>query len=242
MEFSATEDTDNPPLDGGRPWLDDPNDLPQNQDWVRDMFVPFGHTSRLHFSRVWTFCFLLCLAVALAPPLTFGIIGMAGLDIGGGLWMGWAVAFGIVYLGTLIISFIAHIRRLTDAGKPTLLAVIVMIPLILGASVGVATLSGAEGIFQGEIEKKTASYEEKDRIPNVTPTDQATAEILGLRQNQFARLDGPAKERALAKGQLETAIKTASFIGGSIWALLSIFVLLWQTLWLIPLPSSTAKQ
>ncbi|MEM9669297.1 MAG: hypothetical protein AAF950_10270 [Pseudomonadota bacterium] len=119
------------PIDPKRPWISDPDDLPSRLDWFRSLLDPVGETSRLHFTRVWTFLFFTRFVFFFVPPLIVLIFGVSGAEDPGSAGLPpWA--FPLVVVVTCLMSYVLHRRRLTNARKSALLAAIVLIPLIFG--------------------------------------------------------------------------------------------------------------
>ena len=137
------------PLDPKRPWLNDERELPAHMNWLHTLFDPTGTSPQLHFTRAWTALFMAQLMIILVPFVIALIINMAG---GNGQPVG---AFGlyatpVVFIVTTLMSYVVHSRRLNDANKPQLLAVIPLIPLII-----------AIVIFMGTAQQEAASYDER---------------------------------------------------------------------------------
>lgn len=134
-------DTSSQILDPKRPWLTDERELPSHMNWLQTLFDPTGKSPRLHFTRAWTMLFILQLVIILGPWFTAVVIGMAGGD-GSGVSTFGKYATPIVFVVTTLMSYVIHTRRLNDAGKTPLLALIPLIPLIIAVGAFMMTATG----------------------------------------------------------------------------------------------------
>ncbi len=135
-------------LDPDRPWITDERQLPSRMSWIGSLFNPTGKSPKLHFTRVWTVCFFLQFLIVVIPFGLGIVIGLAGGDPSGIKTFG-LYASPVVFIATTIISFVAHSRRLNDAGKLSLWAVLVLIPLLIGMA-----------LFMSGVMQKSAEYDE----------------------------------------------------------------------------------
>lgn len=120
------------PLDGKRPWLTDPDDLPENTPLWKTMLNPFGRSSNVPFSRAWAFCFfarLLVIVVPLFSMLALSLTGASGAIQYVQIAMLALIAF--VFPVSSILMFIAHTRRLSDIGQTKLIDFVLWPNLIL---------------------------------------------------------------------------------------------------------------
>lgn len=127
-------------LDPKRPWLTDERELPRYMNWLQTLFNPAGTSPRLHFTRAWTLLFMLQLMIIVVPWFIALILGAAGGD-GKSVGMFGVYASPVVFIVTTLISYVIHSRRLNDAGKSPLLAMIPLIPLVIAV---VAFMGGAQ--------------------------------------------------------------------------------------------------
>ena len=99
--------------------------------WLDTLFNPSGTSTKIEFTRAWTLLFFLQLAVVILPWFAAFVMGLAGGDgqaIGRfGLYMS-----PIIFVTTTVLSYVIHTRRLRDAGKSTLFALLILVPLLLG--------------------------------------------------------------------------------------------------------------
>ncbi|WP_084398203.1 DUF805 domain-containing protein [Henriciella aquimarina] len=123
-------DTTQTVLDPKRPWLTDPRELPSQMNWVQTLFNPTGESPKLHFTRAWTLLFFLQLLVIVIPFSVALVLDMAGGD-GKPVGMIGVYATPVVFIVTTLMSYVIHTRRLNDAGKPALLALLPLLPLVL---------------------------------------------------------------------------------------------------------------
>ena len=119
-------------LDPDRPWITDEEELPARMNWLDTLFNPTGESPKLHFTRAWTLLFFTGLFAWLGVGTIISIIGIAGADTAGAsVFHGYLIA---VVMGlTSLMSFVIHTRRLNHARKISLRALIVLLPVILGA-------------------------------------------------------------------------------------------------------------
>lgn len=136
-------------LDPKRPWITDERELPSRMNWGRTLLDPTGESPQLHFTRAWTLLFMLQLLIILIPFILALILNLAG---GNGKPVGTfgVYATPVVFLVTTLMSYVIHSRRLNDAGKPQLLAVIPLVPLILAA-----------GVFVMAAQSQSAQYDKR---------------------------------------------------------------------------------
>ena len=140
-------------LDRKRPWLTDARELPANMNWLQTLFNPTGTSPRLHFTRAWTLLFMLQLLVIVLPWTFAQILNSAGGD---GQPIGEIGLFAtpVVFIITTLISYVIHSRRLLDAGKSPLLAIIPLIPLIVGMAVFMMTAQGQSAQYDTRFEMR----------------------------------------------------------------------------------------
>jgi len=142
-DISTTPDV----LDPDRPWITDERQLPSRMSWIASLFNPTGKSPKLHFTRVWTVCFFLQFLIVVIPFGLGIVIGLAGGNPSGIKTLG-LYASPVVFIATTLISYVAHSRRLNDAGKLSLWAVLVLIPLLIGMA-----------LFMSGVMQKSAEYD-----------------------------------------------------------------------------------
>jgi uncharacterized membrane protein YhaH (DUF805 family) len=232
-------------IDPHRPWILDKRDDPATMKWIQILFNPMGHSSKLHFSRAWTFMFMGRVLLYIVPTFLLAIIGIAGVetesfnspvDLGPLPVPAMLVPFVVFVLITEYTSFVAHMRRLAEAGRSTLLAGIVLLPLIL-AMVGFA-LGAAGGIAQQEqIQAKAALEREIAADPEKAAAAKAEAEAKA-KETPDAK---PQAQRRGPPGKPQTGREMA--IGGGIglavpiWMLTSFLAMLWTLLFVARMPN-----
>ena len=144
------------PLDPDRPWITEQDGDPAKMNWLDTFLNPAGESPKLHFTRAWTILFF---AGILAWPgfgLASFIAGAAGMDTSGlSAFHGYLIA--VVVGVSSILSFVIHSRRLNHAGKTSLWAIIILIPLVLGALAFMGGVSGKAAEYQ-ELYDKRAEY------------------------------------------------------------------------------------
>ena len=223
-------------IDPHRPWIRDHRDDPGEMNWFDTLLNPLGESTKLHFSRAWTFMFMGRFLLYFVPSFTAGIIGIAGVKteflntpVDFLLFMVPAllVPFALFTIVTEFTSFVAHTRRLSDARKPAWLAVIVLVPMILGlAAYAAGTSMGAA----------------QHRAMNAPPA--AKTETAGEGGAQAA----PAQERKRPERQRrgppgppqserQMAMSTGLGMALPIWWLASCAVMAWTLVWVARLPN-----
>jgi len=223
-------------IDPHRPWIRDYRDDPGEMNWADTLLNPFGESSKLHFSRAWTFMFMGRFLLYFVPSFTAGIIGIAGVNtqflntpVDFLLFMVPAllVPFALFTIVTEFTSFVAHTRRLTDARKPAWLAVIVLVPMILGlAAYAAGTGMGAA----------------QHRAMNAPPAAKAeTAKEGEANATANAERQRPQRQRRGPPGppqsERQMAMSTGLGMALPIWWLSSCIVMAWTLIWVARLPN-----
>ena len=142
-------------LDPKRPWLTDERELPGHMNWLHTLFDPTGESPRLHFTRAWTLLFTLQTIVILVPFAIATVVNFAGGD-GSPVGTFGVYATPVVFVITTLISYIIHSRRLNDAGKWPILALVPLVPLLLALAAFMATA-------MGEIQKYDQRFEQRQQ-------------------------------------------------------------------------------
>lgn len=115
-------------IDPSRPWLTDPEQNPARQNWLATFFNPTGQSPKLHFTRAWTFLFMLQFLSIFGVGMLIFVIGLAGAETAT-LSVGATYLAAAVYLVTSLMSVVIHIRRLNHAEKSPLWSFLVVLPL-----------------------------------------------------------------------------------------------------------------
>ncbi len=135
-------------LDPDRPWITNEEDLPVRMSWLQTFLNPAGESPKLHFTRAWTVLFFMGLLSWVGLGMIISVVGIAGVDTGPlNVFHGYFIA--AVLAVTSLFSYVAHTRRLNHAGKISLRAIIVLVPLIL-----------ASVVFMGGVQTKAVEYAE----------------------------------------------------------------------------------
>lgn len=116
-------------------------------NWGQTLFNPLGTSTRIEFTRAWTLLFFLQVAIVVGPWFVALLIGTVGGDPAPIARFG-LYASPIIFVLTTLCSYIIHTRRLRDASKPTWLAVLILIPLLLGFANFFGGVSGKAGEFE----------------------------------------------------------------------------------------------
>lgn len=147
------------PIDQERPWINEQDGDPARMSWLDTFLNPAGESPKLHFTRAWTILFF---AGILAWPgfgLASFIAGAAGMDTSGlSAFHGYLIA--VVVGVSSILSFVIHSRRLNHAGKTSLWAIIVLLPLVLGSLAFMGGVSGKAAQYQDLYEKRAVYLED----------------------------------------------------------------------------------
>ncbi|MEM8617122.1 MAG: DUF805 domain-containing protein [Pseudomonadota bacterium] len=165
-DFTSPEGTQ--PIDTKRPWITDPREALSEMNWLQSYTNPLGETSRLHFTRGWTGLFFLRLIWYVGFALLAAVFGAAGVEDPSALVPpGWV--FLVLIVLTALASIVLHIRRLGDAKRSPLWAVLVAIPalamlagLMLGSMSSLREYSQAEraaALEQGGMPRKLVAVE-----------------------------------------------------------------------------------
>ena len=234
-------------IDPHRPWIKDARDNPHDMDWGQTLFNPLGNSSKLHFSRAWTFMFLGRILLFIVPVFAVFLASLAGADLSGA-WKpvkalilpipALLVPFFLFTILTEFTSWVAHARRFNEAHRSPLLAMIVLIPLILGL---VCFYLGA----QGGIKQYEAMHAPK---PAITATADAGADAAPAAeggeakpadakagqsqrpQQQRRRPGPPPSERDMAAG-------AGLGFAMPVWAFASFLVMFWTLLYVARMPN-----
>ncbi len=141
------------PIDPERPWINEQDGDPSTMNWLDTFLNPAGESPKLHFTRAWTILFFAGLLAWPGFGLASFIAGAAGMDTSGlSAFHGYLIA--VVVGVSSILSFVIHSRRLNHAGKTSLWAIIILIPLILGSLAFMGGVSGKAAAYQDLYEKR----------------------------------------------------------------------------------------
>ena len=232
-------------IDPHRPWILDRRDDPSTMNWIQTLFNPMGQSSKLHFSRAWTFMFMGRVLLYLVPTFVVAVLGIAGLktetfsnpvNLGPVPVPAMLLPFMLFVLLTEYTSFAAHMRRLAEAGRSTLLAGIVLLPLILGmlAFAGGTVMGNAQHeaeVARIALEKEIAA----DPVRAAAAKAEAEAKAKENPQAQKqAQQSGPPKVPTTAR---EAAISTGMRMAVPIWLLASFGAMLWTLLYVARMPN-----
>ena len=221
-------------IDPHRPWIRDQRDDPGAMNWAQTLLNPFGETSKLHFSRAWTFMFMGRLMLYLVPSLTAGVIGIAGVkteflntpvDLLLFTVPALLLPFAIFTIVTEFTSFVAHTRRLANAQRATWLAVIVLIPMILGLA------AYAAGTSMGAAQHRAMNAPPAEKVEGAKEGE--AAKPAGERRQQRQRRGPPGPPQS----ERQAAIATGLGMAMPIWWLASSIVMAWTLVWVARLPN-----
>lgn len=140
-------------LDPNRPWITDRRELPSHMNWVQTLFNPTGESPRLHFTRAWTALFVAQLLIVVVPVTVGFVIDLAGGDGSPVRKLGLYVS-PVIFVVTTMMSYVIHSRRLIDARKPQILAIIPLVPLLIGLALFAMTAMGTAAQYDQRFETR----------------------------------------------------------------------------------------
>lgn len=236
-------------VDPDRPWIRDARDVPAEMNWRDTLLNPFGKTYKLHFTRAWTFMFLGRVMLYLIPSFLAFIAGVAGVSTEGlnapvSLLLfsvpAVLVPFAVFTLVTEYTSFVVHLRRLAEAGRSAFMAVIVLVPLLLGLiAYALGTQGGAAQYRQMHTPANTEAVEAKTETEAGEDGEEATARD-GPPAAGGARNPRNAKMMEMSERQL--AMSAGLGLAFPIWWLASFGAMLWSLMYVARLPNGGQGQ
>ena len=246
-------------LDPDRPWISDERQLPSRMSWMDSLFNPAGASPKLHFTRVWTVCFFLQFFIVVIPFGLGILISLAGGNPAPVKTLG-LYASPIVFIVTTIISFVAHSRRLIDAKKPSIFAIIVLLPLLGGLAVSGAGIMKSSAEYDKLYAERAVYLENPDawREAQLEKRQVAQAEMQARKAEAEANAEaggGEAKpaQRGQQRGgpgqgmrgpradqplpsQLSFILKPNVGIIQLVLFVANIFILIWSLMWVARVP------
>lgn len=140
-------------LDPNRPWIEHEEELPANMNWLDTFLNPVGESPKLHFTRAWTVLFFAGFITWVGIGFAIFILGAAGSNTGGlSAFHGYMIA-AVIGVSSLL-SYVIHARRLNHAGKTSLWALIVLVPLVVGAVLFMGGVAGKAAEYQKHAEAR----------------------------------------------------------------------------------------
>jgi len=238
-------ETNSGEIDHHRPWIRDYRDDPAAMNWIETMTNPFGETSKLHFSRFWTFSFMGRLLLYMVPSFGAAVVGIAGVKtetfnapVNLALFTVPALLapFAVFAVLTDLASFVAHMRRLADAGRPTWLAVIVLVPMILGLAAYAAGTSMGAAQHREMHKPKPAAAAEAPKEGEAAKEGEAKAET-GSEAKPKRERGGPPGRQGPPQSERQMAVAAGMGMGFPVWLLASFGVMLWTLTYVARLPN-----
>ena len=237
-------------VDPARPWIRDERDAPAEMNWRNTLLNPFGKTYKLHFTRAWTFMFLGRVLLYIVPSFLAMIAGVAGVNTEGLnapvsllLFSVPAVLlpFAVFTLVTEYTSFVVHMRRLAEAGRSVFMAVIVLVPLLLGLiAYALGTQSGAAQYRQMHSPANTEAVEAKKEAEAGEEGEDAASKDGQPAEGGEAR--DPRRAAMMAMSERELAMSAGLGMAFPIWWLASFGAMLWSLLYVARLPNGGQGQ
>lgn len=173
-------DTTVTPLDPKRPWLTDERELPERMNWAETLFDPTGKSPRLHFTRAWTLLFTLQVVVIVIPFTIALVLSIAGGDGSTASTIGTYMT-PVVFIATTLMSYVIHSRRLNDADKSPLWAIIPLVPLLIGMALFANTAMSTAADYDKKFEMRQDylanpdAFREKQRAERERAEQEAEA-------------------------------------------------------------------
>jgi len=233
------------PLDPKRPWLTDPDDLSASNPLWKTILIPFGTSSQVPFTRAWTFCFFARLLTLLLGYLLSQVLAVVfGIESATPVFL---FLFVLVFVLTLGFSFVSHVRRLADAGKPTILAGLVLAPLILGgamftyqASKNVKVANGITAMMHlGKTAEKIESNQSANSGNRARPRGGQTARGPGRNSRRGRRgRGGQQGDNPQEYNPTMMVVFMSIFPAIGVWFLTATGVFFWSLMWVARLPRS----
>lgn len=218
------------PIDPHRPWIDDPRDAPANMNWLQSLTNPFGETSRLHFTRAWTALFFIRFIYRVGLLVIMGVFAFASApSFTVPVWI-----WPLIIIVTALMSAILHVRRLADARRSPLWAVLVLLPIISGFGGFIVGAGMGAGQYQAAVDARSALTR-----PAAAETDVPATAADGEAETPAAR-QGPQQGpqvNVTETSAREFAVQTGIGIATVFWAPVSFGVMLWSLLWVGRLPN-----
>lgn len=163
-----------------------------SMNWAQTLFNPLGTSNKIEFTRAWTLLFFLQVGIVLGPAFTSSVIGLVGGDAGGLAKFG-LYASPVVFILTTVCSYIIHTRRLRDARKSTLWAVLILLPLFLGLAAFVSSVSSAA-------QRYDVMYQERvEYVANPEAFEAKKAEERAAKAKEQAEQAKERREKAIAE-------------------------------------------
>ncbi len=227
-------------IDPHRPWIRDERDDPGAMNWAETLLNPMGETSKLHFSRAWTFMFLGRVVLYLVPSFVVAILGISGvapeifntpLDLLIVTIPAVLVPFALFTVVTEFTSFVAHTRRLADAARPTWLAAIVLVPMILGL------VAYAAGTTMGAAQHRKMNAPPAEKTETAPKDGAAAAEAKPEEKPKGQQRRGPPGPPGPPQSERQAAVSTGLGMALPIWGLASFGVMIWSLAFVARLPN-----
>lgn len=216
-------------------------------NWLATLLNPIGKTPSLAFTRAWTLLFLMRFFMIFGVGFILTILGISGINTEN-LSVNVIYLTGFVFLLTSMLSVVIHIRRLNDAGRSSLWAMIILIPLLLGSAVALAGITRAAGEYAKNYELRAAyladpeAWQEQRKDRPEQPADEgdtasSSSEWSGGRGSRSAQ--APYRADNVLPGQEASVLRPNIRTFYTMMMLFSAFVVPWSLLWVARLPSRT---
>ena len=231
-------------LDPKRPWLTDARELPGHMNWFETLFDPTGEAPRLHFTRAWTLLFSLQSLIIIVPFTIALVLNLAGGD-GEGVSLFGTYATPIVFVVTTLLSYVIHSRRLNDAGKSPLWAILPLLPLLLGAAFFATTAMSKAAEYDKKFEMRqdylTDPEAFRERQREEREKAEAAAAEKGGEQAQQRRGGPPGAHGGMNLDQplppkTGYVLKAAAPMIQYVMIPLSALIAIWSLMWVARVP------
>ncbi len=242
-------DTSSAVLDPKRPWLTDERELPSQMNWTQTLFDPTGASPKLHFTRAWTMLFVMQLLVIILPFTIALVLNAAGGD-GKPVGTFGLYATPVVFIVTTFMSYVIHSRRLNDARKSQLWALVPLIPLVLGMVVCMGSAAQASAQYDHRFETRQQYLADPDafRAKQRETQEQAKAEAAKAAENGEEASSGKPQQGQQHGGgahkspdaplppKAPTVLKAALPMFQNIMIPLSGLIAIWSLMWVARVP------
>lgn len=248
-------------LDPNRPWIEREEDLPANMNWFETFLNPVGESPSLHFTRAWTVLFFAGFIAWAGVGFAIFILGVAGTDTGA-LSAFHAYLIAVVIGVSSILSYVIHARRLNHAKKTSIRAIIVLVPMVIGAALFMMGVAGKSAEYQKNAEaraeylldpaawrenrlqeRRAAQAErEAERAAREAAGDAGEGGSAGNGEGQRGR-GGPGQGQGGYNPENPLPTKEAFIIRSNLQSfygpivLLNIFIMIWSLTWVARVPN-----
>ncbi|MEM7459917.1 MAG: hypothetical protein AAF331_10670 [Pseudomonadota bacterium] len=183
-------------LDSDRPWITDDEQLPTRMNWFDTFFNPAGKSPKLHFTRAWTMLFFTGLIGWAGFGFIIFMVGIAGADTTG-ISTTHKYVIAIIMAVTSVLSFVIHSRRLNHAGKTSVWAILVLLPVIAASLMFMGGMTGKAAEYDKLYDQRAEFLADPEAWREARLDERRTAQ----EEAEKARLEAEAAEAAGEGGE-----------------------------------------